>query len=104
MGCKLLRAWPSWTAPDGYVQSGHGLGRDVDLDREVIRDAKGRRITEKKAADIAKQTLEKVGKGRPSLTGARTRSPQVSFRAPAELRAKAEARAANEGKTVSHLA
>ena len=36
------------------------LGPDVDLDKEVIRDSKGRRITEKKAADIAKQTLEKA--------------------------------------------
>jgi predicted HicB family RNase H-like nuclease len=80
------------------------LGPDVDLDMEVIRDAKGRRITEKKAEDIAEQTLEKVGRGRPSLTGARTRSPQVSFRAPGELRAQAEARAAREGKTVSQLA
>jgi hypothetical protein len=80
------------------------VGPDVDLDKEVIRDTKGRRITEKRAKDIAEETLEKIGRGRPSLTGARVRSPQVSFRAPAELRAKAEARATREGKTVSQLA
>lgn len=80
------------------------VGPDVDLDKEVIRDAKGRRITEKRAEDIAEETLKKIGRGRPSLTGAKVRSPQVSFRAPAELRAKAEARATREGKTVSQLA
>lgn len=42
--------------------------------------------------------------GRPSLTGGRGHSPHVSFRAPAELRAKAEERAAREGTTVSALA
>jgi hypothetical protein len=80
------------------------VGPDVDLDKEVIRDSKGRRITEKRAEDIADETLAKIGRGRPSLTGSRARSPQVSFRAPAELRAKAEARATSEGKTVSQLA
>ena len=79
-------------------------GRDVDLDKEVIRDKKGRRITEKRAVQIAEETLTKVGRGRPSLAGGSTHSPQVSFRAPAELREQAEERAAREGKTVSQLA
>lgn len=79
-------------------------GRDVDLDREVIKDAKGKRITERRAQQIAKDVLEKAGRGRPSLGGGRTHSPRVSFRAPAELREKAEKRAAREGKTVSQLA
>lgn len=42
--------------------------------------------------------------GRPSLGGGQKHSPHVSFRAPAELRARAEERAAQEGKTVSQLA
>lgn len=42
--------------------------------------------------------------GRPSLGDSEMHSPHVSFRAPAELRARAEARAAQEGKTVSQLA
>lgn len=42
--------------------------------------------------------------GRPSLDGNREHSPHVSFRAPASLRAKAEQRAAAEGKTVSQVA
>jgi hypothetical protein len=80
------------------------VGPDVDLDTEVVRDSRGRRITEKHATGIAEQTLERIGRGRPSLTGAKLHSPRVSFRAPAELRAKAEARAVREGKTVSQLA
>ena len=80
------------------------VGRDVDLDKEVIRDTTGKRITERRAQRIARDVLEQAGRGRPSLSGGRVRSPQVSFRAPAELRAKAEERAAREGKTVSQLA
>lgn len=42
--------------------------------------------------------------GRPSLADSGEHSPHVSFRAPAELRRKAEERARREGKTVSQLA
>jgi DNA-binding MarR family transcriptional regulator len=42
--------------------------------------------------------------GRPSLAGGDEQSPHVSFRAPADLRRKAETRGAREGKTVSQLA
>lgn len=42
--------------------------------------------------------------GRPSLADSDEHSPHVSFRAPAELRRKAEERAKREGKTVSQLA
>jgi hypothetical protein len=44
-----------------------------------------------------------AGRGRPSLSGDQT-SPQVTFRLPGELRAKAEERAQREGKTLSALA
>ncbi|WP_020579425.1 hypothetical protein [Actinopolymorpha alba] len=47
--------------------------------------------------------LTKPGRGRPSL-GGQGRSPQVTFRAPPALRAKAAERAARDGKTVSQLA
>ena len=66
------------------------VGPDVDLDTEVVRDSRGRRITEKHATGIAEQTLERIGRGRPSLTGAKLHSPwslsehQLSF----ELRRK----------------
>jgi hypothetical protein len=42
--------------------------------------------------------------GRKSLGGAAGVSPRVNFRMTAELQARAQARAAREGKTVSELA
>lgn len=80
-------------------------GRDtevIDLDREVVLDGRGRRITEADAERIAEQTLARVG--RPSLTGAGQRSPAVSFRVSIRTRQLAEQRAAAEGKTVSQIA
>ena len=46
----------------------------------------------------------KTGRGRPSLTGTGTTSPQVTFRLPPELRAQAEAQARKEGTKVSAVA
>lgn len=75
----------------------------VDLDAEVVRDSRGRRITEADAARLAEDAIAKVV-GRPSLTGAGQKSPQVSFRVSADTRRRAEELAAAEGKTVSELA
>lgn len=75
----------------------------VDLDVEVVRDSRGRRITEADAAQLAEDAIAKVV-GRPSLTGAGQKSPQVSFRVSADTRRRAEELAAAEGKTVSELA
>lgn len=44
------------------------------------------------------------GRGRPSLSGEASASPQVTFRLTGSLRDKARARAETEGKTVSALA
>lgn len=78
----------------------------IDLDVEVVRDSRGRRITEADAARIAEETLAQVGRrpGRPSLTAAGQRSPQIAFRVSADVRRLAEQRAAAEGRTVSELA
>jgi hypothetical protein len=78
---------------------------DVDLGAEEIRVG-GRRVTEDEAADLARRILAKhagARGGRPSL-GPKGPSPQVAFRVPPELRAKAEERAAREGKRVSEIA
>jgi hypothetical protein len=53
--------------------------------------------------DLDTGQIVHVGRGRPSLSGDQT-SPQVTFRLPGELRAKAEERAQREGKTLSALA
>lgn len=45
-----------------------------------------------------------AGRGRPSLTGERVASPQVTFRLAPELRARADAEAARQGRLLSDLA
>lgn len=77
-------------------------GPDVDLDTEVVRDRRGRRITSKRAAELADDALARAG--RPSLSGARKPSPQIAFRVPNELQARAEAKAKAQGMTLSQFA
>jgi len=79
-------------------------GPDVDLRRKVVRDKRGRRITQDYADRAVADVRAKIGRGRPSLTGQAARSPQVTFRLPPDLRAKVEARAKREGKRVSDVA
>jgi predicted HicB family RNase H-like nuclease len=75
------------------------IGPDVVLGREVVKDKKGRLVT-----DASVERLVEAGRkpGRPSL--AKGRSPAVAFRLPRELRQRAEALAEREGKTISQLA
>jgi hypothetical protein len=75
------------------------IGPGVDLDKEVVRDKRGRRVTNADAARLIEAARKP---GRPSL--AEGRSPAVAFRLPRELRKKAEALAEREGKTISQLA
>ncbi len=77
--------------------SKHPILPDVDLATEDVRDSKGRRITEEYAERAAADALASVGRGRPSLTGAKAPSPQVTFRVTA-------AEAAKQGRRVSDLA
>lgn len=77
---------------------------DVDLSTEDVRDSKGRRITEEYAERAAADALASVSRGRPSLTGAKAPSPQVTFRVTPELRARAAAEAARQGRRVSNVA
>lgn len=78
------------------------LGADVDLDAEDVRDRRGKRVD----AAYVRQAVEDVHAhvGRPSLSSPGERSPQVSFRVPAKIRAAAVRRAEREGKTVSEVA
>ncbi|TQN43438.1 hypothetical protein FHU33_2883 [Blastococcus colisei] len=80
------------------------MGPDVDLRREDVRDSQGRRITEEYAERATDDALAFVGRGRPSLTGAKAPSPQVTFRVTPELRAKAAAEAARQGRRISDVA
>lgn len=78
-------------------------GPDIDLDREVVLDKRGRRITERRAERIAKDVVRRVGPGRPSLTRPGTRSPEVKARVPAELQQRVREAAASEHISTSEL-
>jgi hypothetical protein len=85
---------------------------DVDLDREDLRDRHGNRVTheyvQRALVDILDENIpvapSDVRPGRPSLSGGRTHSPQVTFRIPDQLHKQAVDAAEREGKTVSALA
>jgi hypothetical protein len=90
-------------ATDMSRKSKYKLGPDIDLDRDVVLDNRGERITEERAREIAEHALEQVRRGRPSLTGSGRRSPLVSFRVPADLAVRAVELAEREGKSISEL-
>jgi hypothetical protein len=77
------------------------VGPDVDLSAEVIRNRRGRRVTERRVEEIV-AVVKRVG--RPSLAGSATHSPRISFRVPVDVRARAEQLAAKTGKSLSTLA
>ena len=85
----------------GYVLA---PGPDVDLAREDIRDSAGRRITGEYVEQAVADVHARTGRGRPALAGAETRSPQVTFRLPAQLRARAQEQARREGTPISAVA
>lgn len=78
-------------------------GPDIDLDREVVRERKGRRITERRAREIAEDTLAKAGVGRPSLTAPGRRSPEIKARVPKELRDRLREAASRQHTSSSEL-
>ena len=73
----------------------------VDLEKEDVRLPSGRRLTD---AVVDEFVTGLHRRGRPSLTGRATRSPQIAFRVPPELRARGERLARATGKTLSALA
>lgn len=78
-------------------------GSDIDLDVEVVTDKQGRRITERRAQQIAADALAKAGAGRPSLTRPGARSPEIKARVPEELRERLTEAAQERGTTASAL-
>ena len=85
-------------AKDRYV-----FGPDIDLDKEVVLDKRGRRITEARAQQIARQILRENAAGRPSLTGAKIVSPEVKARVPQSMKDKLDREAKKLGVTPSVL-
>jgi len=81
----------------------YSVGPDIDLDKEIVLDAQGRRITERRAEQIAGDTLEKAGVGRPSLSATGRRSPEVKARVPEELRKRLLLAAEREHSSTSDV-
>ena len=81
------------------VDTSTPIGPDVDLQTQVVRDRRGRRINQRYADGVVEAARKP---GRPSL--GEGRSPAIAFRLPKELRNQADSLAAREGKTVSELA
>ena len=70
-------------------------GKDVDLDKTVILDKQGKRLTRARAEKIA-QEIVKQATGRPSLTGPKKVSPEVKARVPQKLKVKLDREAKRE--------
>ena len=81
-------------------------GPEVDLEREVILDSRGRRVDQAYVEDALAEVEEDLRRraGRPSLTGTSEHSPHVTFRVTPEMKARAEKAAGEQGITVSSLA
>jgi hypothetical protein len=75
----------------------------VNLDEEDIRLADGTRLTERRAEELAVEILQRTGRGRPSLSGPGTRSPQLRLSVPDDLRSRLMRRAEDEHRSVSNL-
>ncbi|WP_158228067.1 ribbon-helix-helix protein, CopG family [Pseudonocardia sp. MH-G8] len=80
------------------------LDQEVDLDREDVRDSRGRRLdtdyVERAVADVRSR------RGRPSLSEGATGepSPHVSFRVPEQTRRRLDEVARAEGRPASEIA
>ncbi|MGH9068780.1 MAG: ribbon-helix-helix protein, CopG family [Acidimicrobiales bacterium] len=75
----------------------------IDLEEEDVRLADGTRLTESRAQKLAGEVLERAGRGRPSLSRAGVRSPQLRLSVPNELRSRLLQRAEDEHRSVSNL-
>ena len=77
-------------------------GKDVDLNKTVILDKQGNRLTNTRAEKIAQEII-KQATGRPSLTGPKKVSPEVKARVPQKLKVRLEREAKRRGETASVL-
>jgi hypothetical protein len=84
------------------VRVKYTLGKDINLDKEIVLDTNGRRITEYRARQIARQTHQLVV-GRPSLTAAGVHSPEIKARVPMKLKKSLQSEAKRRGQTSSEL-
>jgi predicted HicB family RNase H-like nuclease len=80
----------------------YSWGKDLDLNKTVVLDKQGKRLTNARAEKIAHEIV-KQATGRPSLTGPKKVSPEVKARVPQKLKIKLEREAKRRGETLSAL-
>lgn len=85
-----------------YKSKKYVVGKDIDLDKEIIRDNSGKRITTKRAKKIVSEVIAQSA-GRPSLSSPTTISPEVKARVPKKLKIALEREAKRRGETPSAL-
>lgn len=88
--------------PDGSLIDADERPGETDLRTGVLRHADGSPYTDADAEADAAHIVDKVGRGKPSLSGAGT-SPQIGVRLPSDLRRQLAARAKEEGRGESEI-
>jgi len=68
---------------------------------EKVHDSRGNLIDEAYIERAVEDVHRQLGRGRPSLTGPGTVSPEIKARVPAELKARVEREAKRQGKSTS---
>jgi hypothetical protein len=84
------------------VKTKYTFGPDIDLNKTIIRDKNGKRITNKRAEKMAMDAIEKV-LGRPSLSAKNVESPQLKVRVPIKLKKALDKEAKRRGETKSAI-
>lgn len=84
------------------VRVKYTLGKDVNLDKEIVLDSNGIRITEARARQIASRTHD-LAVGRPSLSSPGVHSPEIKARVPLKLKKSLQREAKRRGQTSSEL-
>lgn len=78
------------------------IGPDIDLDKEEVRTADGRRLTEALAQQIAEEAIARH-RGRPSVTGQRERTPNLTVRVAPQVRDALEGIAQDQGRRLADV-
>ena len=84
------------------VKTKYTFGPDIDLNKTIVRDKNGKRITNKRAEKMAIDAIEKV-LGRPSLSAKNVESPQLKVRVPIKLKKALDKEAKGRGETKSAI-
>ncbi len=81
------------------------IGPDIDLDQEEVYLGDGARLTEAKAAELAEWALaqRQDRRGRPSLTGERETTPNLTVRVTPSTRAALEKIAKAQGRRLAEV-